>query len=241
LLNQNDIIYQGESLEVSLIVSRAINDLDLCQRFSEGHRKLLENHNVDLGPVDTSWYTDRNVYILVVKDELSDEILGGSKLVISDGKGNLPMEKLLSEDYPELSGLLSNLSKRGIVEISSLWNSRSIAGWGLGSEQLIKASIVVSSFLDVDRVVTFCSPFVTRFAESYGFNPLEDFGENGAIPFPDNRWMSTINVLYDIDEMRLADISCKTEIFELKQNPIQTITYEKRGRNLKVNFYLIVQ
>jgi hypothetical protein len=53
--------------------------------------------------------------------------------------------------------------------------------------------------------------------------------------------MSTINVLYDVDEMRLADISCKTEIFELKQNPIQTITYEKRGRNLKVNFYLIVQ
>jgi hypothetical protein len=241
LLKQDEIIYQGESLEVSLIVSKAINDFDLCRRFSEGHRKLLENHNVDLGPIDTGWYTDKNVFILVVKDNLNDEILGGSKLVVSDGNGNLPMEKLLSEDYPNLSDLLLNLSSKGIVEISSLWNSRSIAGWGLGSEQLIKASIVVSSFLNVDRVVTFCSPFVTRFAESYGFKPLENFGENGAIPFPDNRWMSTINVLYDINEMRFADYLCRSEIFDLKLNPIQSINYERRGRNLKVNFYLKVK
>ncbi len=241
MLKSEEISYQEERLEVSLIVSKAVDDSELCHRFSTGHRKLLENHNVDLGPIDTSWYSDENVYILVVKDDLKDEILGGSKLVISNGKGNLPMERLLSDDYPNLQGLLSKLSNNGIVEISSLWNSRSIAGWGLGSEQLIKASIVVSSFLNVDKIVTFCSPFVTRFAESYGFVPLKDFGLNGAIPFPDDRWMSTINVLYDMDEMKLADTSCRNEIFELIHHPIRSIEYKKRGRMLKVNFYLKVR
>lgn len=194
-------------LDFILSLHRACDDYSLCEKFVSGHRQLLAVNDVDLGPIDTSWFNSPKVYLLIVRRSNSSEILGGAKLVIFDGEGNLPLLKLLNEDYPELLGLLKEYGAKGLVEISGLWNSRSVAGLGLGSEQLIRTSIAISGLLNIQTVITFCSPFVTRFAELYGFTPLAMFGDNGSIPFPDNRWMSTINILEDPHIMSRANLT----------------------------------
>lgn len=227
-----------QELDFTLSLHRASDNYEVCENFVRGHRQLLEVNDVDLGPIDTSWFDSPNVYLLVVKRHSSSEILGGSKMVIFDEKNNLPLLNLLSEDYPELLGYLQEYSEHGLVEISGLWNSRSVAGLGLGSEQLIRTSIAICGLLEIGTVITFCSPFVTRFAELYGFVPLAQFGQNGSIPFPDNRWMSTINVLDDPKIMSRANDNEKEIIFDLRKKPNQIKKFNARGKELVINFEL---
>lgn len=225
-------------LDFILSLHRASDDFELCREFVNGHRQLLAINDVDLGPIDTSWFSSSRVYLLIVKRAQNKEILGGAKLVVFDGIDNLPLLKLLQDDYPELLNYMKVYSDKGLVEISGLWNSRSVAGLGLGSEQLIRTSIAICGLLEIETVVTFCSPFVTRFAELYGFVPLAKFGNNGSIPFPDDRWMSTINILEDPEKMSLADIEEKNIIFELRSYPNQTRNFRSRGKDLKIKFEL---
>jgi hypothetical protein len=236
----NPLIYQEDFGELDFILSvhRASDDYAMCEKFVLGHRKLLSVNDVDLGPLDTSWFSSNSVYLLVVRRVGLDEILGGAKLVIYDNNGNLPLLKLLNDDYPELIGYLKEYSDRGLVEISGLWNSRSVAGLGLGSEQLIRTSIAICGLLDITTVITFCSPFVTRFAELYGFSPFSKFGTNGSIPFPDDRWMSTINILSDPHVMSKADHIEREIIFNLREEPNQTRKFNSRGKEITIKFEL---
>ena len=236
----NPLTYQEDFGELDFVLSlhRASDDYRMCENFVLGHRQLLSVNDVDLGPFDTSWFSSTNVYLLVVRRAGLDEILGGAKLVIYDNKGNLPLLKLLNDDYPELVDYLNEYNDNGLVEISGLWNSRSVAGLGLGSEQLIRTSIAICGLLDIATVVTFCSPFVTRFAELYGFSPLSKFGTNGSIPFPDNRWMSTINILSDPHVMSNADDSERKIIFNLREVPNQTRKFNSRGKEITIKFEL---
>jgi len=227
-----------DDLDVRISFYKAKDHPRICSEFSAGHRALLEINDVDLGPLDTSWYTSEFVYLLVVESVETNEILGGSKLVIFDGNNNLPLQNLLLDDYPELDSLLDKYYRDGLVEISGLWNSRAVAGLGLGSEHLIRTSIAVSSFLPVKTVITFCSPFVTRFASLYGFKPMAEFGSNGSIPFPDERWMSTINYLDDILDMNGADLKEKDRIKLLRANPIGVQDYNDRGKKLRIEYKL---
>lgn len=225
-------------LDFILSLHRASDDYSLCENFVKGHRQLLAVNDVDLGPIDTSWFNSSDVYLLVVRRAGESEILGGAKLVVFDKEENLPLLQLLKEDYPELTNYLKDYSENGLIEISGLWNSRSVAGLGLGSEQLIRTSIAICGLLNVATVITFCSPFVTRFAELYGFMPLSKFGQNGSIPFPDNRWMSTINILLDPHVMSKADDIEKEIIFELREQPNQTRNFNSRGKELTIKFEL---
>lgn len=239
-MGNNLLEYHEDYGELDFILSlhRASDDSELCDYFVRGHRQLLAVNNVDLGPIDTSWFTSSDVYLLVVRRAGQKEILGGAKIVVFDNHENLPLLKLLNEDYPQLIEYLNEYSDGGLVEISGLWNSRSVAGLGLGSEQLIRTSIAICGLLEIKTVVTFCSPFVTRFAELYGFAPLSKFGSNGSIPFPDDRWMSTINILSDPFEMSRADESEKEIIFDLRVRPKQTRKFNSRGKEITIKFEL---
>jgi hypothetical protein len=235
-------IYEENFGELDFVLSlhRASDNHTICEDFVKGHRQLLAVNGVDLGPIDSSWFNSKNVFLLVVRRINDGEILGGSKLVIYDGDENLPLLKLLKDDYPELLSYLREFQNGGLVEISGLWNSRSVAGLGLGSEQLIRTSIAISGMLNVETVITFCSPFVTRFAELYGFVPLSKFGTNGSIPFPDERWLSTINILEDPMVMSKADLSEKEIIFDLRANPSQMKDFDSRGKQIKIKFELSI-
>ncbi len=126
----------------------------------------------------------------------------------------------------------------GIVEIAGLWNSRAVAGLGLGSEHIIRTSIAASAFLSPKSVFTFCSPFVSRFADDYGFRAFESLGENGKFPFPDERWMSTINFLQDTFDLSNAKEDEQIKIKSLRTRRVFTHEFNDRGKNLKIHFQI---
>jgi len=113
-----------------------------------------------------------------------------------------------------------------------------VAGLGLGSEHIIRTSIAVSAFLAPKLVFTFCSPFVSRFADEFGFLPYKNLGKEGKFPFPDERWMSTINFLEDKINLPNAKEEEKIKINELREKKCFVKEYSSRGRNLKIHFQL---
>jgi hypothetical protein len=130
------------------------------------------------------------------------------------------------------------INNGGILEIAGLWNSRLVAGLGLGSEHIIRTSIAVSAFLNSNLVFTFCSPFVSRFADEFGFLPYKNLGNDGKFPFPDERWMSTINYLEDKLNLPNAKDEERRKISEIRENRIFMKEYHDRGRNLKIHYQL---
>ena len=150
------------------------------------------------------------------------------------------MQLFLSNLEPRIFVELDEYSikNEGIVEIAGLWNSRAVAGLGLGSEHLIRTSIAATAFLQAKNVFTFCSPFVSRFADDFGFKAYERLGQQGKFPFPDDRWMSTINYLEDKMDLNGAKEEERERIFELRKERIFTRTYNERGRTLKIHFSL---
>jgi hypothetical protein len=226
--------------EVRLRIVKATEDQVAVDRYIHGHEEVLLNNGVSLSKGYDYWRDLDSVYLLLAESIDSSVCFGGARLHIWNGSDPLPMQLFLSNLEPRIFVELDEyaINNAGIVEIAGLWNSRAVAGLGLGSEHLIRTSIAATAFLQAKNVFTFCSPFVSRFADDFGFKAYDRLGQLGKFPFPDERWMSTINYMEDKMELEGAKTEERERIFELRQERIFTRTYSERGRTLKIHFSL---
>lgn len=226
--------------EVRLRVIKATEDPLAVDKYIKGHEEVLLNNGVSLSKGYDYWRELDSVYLLVAESLDSEVCYGGARLHVWNGEDPLPMQLFLSNLEPRIFIELDQFAQRneGIVEIGGLWNSRLVAGLGLGSEHLIRTSIAATAFIPVKNVFTFCSPFVSRFADDFGFKAYETLGQNGKFPFPDDRWMSTINYMEDKMELNSAKQEEKEKIFDIRTNRKFIKLYTDRGRNLQIHFDL---
>ncbi len=230
----------SEINEVRLRVTKASNDPETVQKYIRGHEEVLLHNGVKLSEGYDYWHDLDSVYLLVAESLDGSICYGGSRIHLWNGSDPLPVQSFLapidSRVFKELDDLAIN--NGGILEIAGLWNSRLVAGLGLGSEHIIRTSIAVSAFLNSNLVFTFCSPFVSRFADEFGFLPYKNLGNDGKFPFPDERWMSTINYLEDKLNLPNAKDEERRKISEIRENRIFMKEYHDRGRNLKIHYQL---
>lgn len=229
-----------EIAEVQLRIVKATDDPDTVDRYIHGHEEVLLNNGVSLSKGYDYWRSLDSVYLLVAESIDSLTCFGGARLHVWNGSDPLPMQLFLSNLEPRIFVELDEYarSNSGIVEIAGLWNSRAVAGLGLGSEHLIRTSIAATAFMEPRNVFTFCSPFVSRFADDFGFKSYDRLGKSGKFPFPDDRWMSTINYLEDKLELMNAKEEEREKIFELRKSRNFSKTYTDRGRTLQIHFKL---
>lgn len=230
----------SEVSEVRLRITKACDDQSTVKKYIRGHEEVLLHNGVKLSEGYDYWQNLDSVYLLVAESIDGELCYGGSRIHLWNGIDSLPVQSFLapieSRVFPELDSLAQN--NGGILEIAGLWNSRLVAGLGLGSEHIIRTSIAVSAFLAPKLVFTFCSPFVSRFADEFGFLPYKNLGKEGKFPFPDERWMSTINFLEDKINLPNAKEEERIKINELREKKCFVKEYSSRGRNLKIHFQL---
>lgn len=226
--------------EVRLRLTKAIDDQFTVKKYIKGHEDVLLHNGVKLTEGYDYWKSLDSVYLLVAESLDGEICYGGSRLHIWNGVEPLPLQSFLSPLEPLVFEKIDEYAhlKGGVVEIAGLWNSRLVAGLGLGSEHIIRTSIAVTSFLEPRSVFTFCSPFVSRFADEYGFSPFIALGENGKFPFPDERWMSTINFLEDKNDLTKAKPEECFKIENIRRLRKFVSEFNDRGRNLKIHFDL---
>ncbi|WP_246121026.1 MULTISPECIES: hypothetical protein [Chitinophaga] len=189
-------------------------------RFYTGHLKLLEIYfgiaQVTSGSAD--WMQHENTIVIIVEDETRTKTYGGARVQVADGKLPLPIETAIGKYDPRIYSYI----KKGSAEICGMWNSKEVAGMGIGSQVLARVGVVLGAQLPIDTYHVLCAPITARVGKRVGFIIDESLGNNGTFFYPKDDFLATAMVITDPFSLPHADPKEKLLISDLRENPMQT-------------------
>ncbi len=222
---------------IRIRVFRAIDDIEACQKYIEGHVRVLKVYGITMiTSAKTDWFTNPNVYVISAESEDGSKIYGGARIQIADETFPLPIETALIEKDQLIHSLVKDLAPRGTAELCGLWNSREVAGYGLGSNYLVRVGVAIASFLKLETLFALCAPVTVSNSERVGFIVEKRLGDNGLFFYPKEDLVATAVLLCDVNELSTADPTERQRIFDLRNNPVQTTI--ERGIKATTTFEL---
>ena len=118
-----------EHTSVRIRAFRATDDYESCQRFIEGHRKVLDNHGIErVTSSNNEWAFNPSVFVVIVESLDRQKTYGGARIHAFRENDLLPFESATAEMDPAITGIIRNYSKSGTGELCGLWNSIEVAG-----------------------------------------------------------------------------------------------------------------
>jgi len=204
---------------------RAPDDYEACEKFIIGHKKLLEIFGITkITSNRQDWVDDYNTTVILVEDKETKVVYGGARLQVVSGKYPLPIEialgkydngiyEIVQEDH--LSG--------GTCELCGLWNSREVAGMGIGSYILSRVGAAIAVQLPVKSIFVLCAPITVRMGKRVGAVVEDSLGNDGLFYYPKDDLIATAMRLRNIHDLSHADTSEQEKILSLRENPHQFI------------------
>lgn len=229
-------------MKVNIRVVRAIADPEATEKYIDGHYKVLETYGVTkVTSADRSWVKNPNVYLLLVELGDSARIVGGGRIQLRSEGYPLPLEGAIFEKDEKIVEFMSPFQDLEVAEYCGLWNSKEIAGYGIGSIYLVRIGVALASFLNLKNLMAFCSPSTVKTAQSVGFKIITCLGEEGKFLYPKEGLIATILEIQDVHQIPLAHDEEKELIFSLRNNPVQIKTENSRKGELEIHFDLDIQ
>jgi len=204
---------------------RAPDDYEACEKFIIGHKKLLEIFGITkITSNRQDWIDDYDTTVILVEDKETKVVYGGARLQVVSGKYPLPIEialgkydngiyEMVQEDH--LSG--------GTCELCGLWNSREVAGMGIGSYILSRVGAAIAVQLPVKSIFVLCAPITVRMGKRVGAVVEDSLGNDGLFYYPKDDLIATAMRLRNIHDLSHADTSEQEKILSLRENPHQFI------------------
>lgn len=187
------------------------------------------------------WFEDPDTYVIMVESEDSEKTYGGARIQVAGGKYPLPIEDALSKFDPKIHRLVSDLAPDGTGELCGLWNSREVAGLGVGSIYLSRVGVAISDQINLKTLFALCAPATVRNAMRVGFLVDERLGDSGTFYYPKEGLIATSVFLKDVHLVSTADPIEREKIFALRQKPIQhAIEISPRENELEIDYNLIL-
>lgn len=227
---------------VKIRAFRATDNEELCQRFIEGHRRVLEAIGVSkVTSSKNEWAQHPASFVILVEDDDESKVLGGARLQVADGKTPLPLEEAAGYMDERVYELVEHYRKGGTAEVCGLWNSMEVAGMGIGSIFLIRAALAISDQLGLSSMMALCSPYTTRIAGNYGFLVEKSVGIDGTFYYPKLDLLATIVLQKDAPGLSHASELETSRIFDLRKHPQQIFTEQARKQQLvEINYDLLL-
>lgn len=201
---------------------KAPDDPEACLRFYNGHLRLLEIYfgiaKITSGSAD--WMHHENSIVIIVEDETRTKTYGGARVQLADGILPLPIETAIGKYDPKIYDVV----KTGSAEICAMWNSKEVAGMGIGSQVLARAGVVLAAQMPIDNFHVLCAPITTRIGKRVGFTIDESLGDKGTFFYPKDDFIATAMVINDVNKLENADPKERELIYDLRENLIQTKT-----------------
>jgi hypothetical protein len=225
---------------IKIRVFRAIDDIESCLKYVEGHIRVLKVFGITMiTSAKTEWFYNPNTYVIIAESE-DKKVLGGARLQIAKGEYQLPIETAVTELDGKITEIIRDHAKFGTGEICGLWNSREVAGMGIGSIFLTRVGVAIADFLNLTSLFALCAPATVPNALKAGFVIETSIGNNGTLYYPKDDLIATVVLLKDVPLLSLANYEEKESIFSLRKNPRQTtIKYSPKGE-IKIEFDLII-
>ena len=207
---------------------KAPDDPEACEKFIVGHKKLLEIYGItQITSNRQDWVEDFNTIVILVEDSQTRKVYGGARLQISMPGNLLPIETALSKYDKNIRELVEvDRLAGGTSELCGLWNSREIAGMGIGSQILSRVGATIASQLPLLSIFVLCAPSTVLMGKRVGAVIETSLGNRGLFYYPKDDLIATAMRLRDVYDLSHADELEQQKIHSLRENPHQ-FTKEK--------------
>jgi len=205
---------------------RAIDEPERCERFIKGHADVLRQYGVTkVTSSNNSWMLNPFVYVVTVELENTSEVVSGLRIHIAHPDFPLPMEMAVSQVDHKIFGLVKDYSLEGTGEVSGLWNSKSISGYGVGAVLLIRAGIAIVSQLKLGSLLALVAEYTLKPSLQKGFEIEQGIGNSGTFFYPKLDLVATSIVMKDPYNLPMAD-PFEREVIQGLRNNLQCIKTE---------------
>ncbi len=205
-------------------VFRAINDIESCQRFAEGHANVLRDYGVTkVTSAKTDWFHNPGVYVVLVEDEESGEVVGGERIHLVHPGYPLPIQEAISVVETKIHELVDSYADGKITgELCGLWNAKAIAGRGV-SILLTKMGVSIAKKIGMDSLFVLCAPYTVQMCQNTGFEIETSIGNEGKFIYPKLDLIATALVVKNLHNIPMS-AAFYDEIIYFYDVPISSIS-----------------
>ncbi|WP_026630019.1 hypothetical protein [Dyadobacter alkalitolerans] len=201
---------------------KSTEDIETCYRYIDEHRKVLEAYGVkQVTSASHDWLNDENTYVIIVESEDGEKIYGGGRIQVRNEKMKMPMEDAIAKKDERIYGYVDNLKEKKIAEFCGLFNSKEVAGYGIGSIFLGRIGVAITSQIGVEHLFALCSPPTLRQCLRIGFEIIRDLGNNGTFYYPKEGLIATAIIVNDLANLPQAHEEERERIMHLREHPVQ--------------------
>jgi hypothetical protein len=224
--------------QIRIRAFRATDDPVCCEKFIDGHRKVLEHHGVTMvTSSNNEWAYNPAVFVVVVEDLEGEKLYGGARVHAADGINLLPIELATREMDPKILDVVKKYTPRGTGELCGLWNSVEVAGIGIGSLFSSKAAVVIAEQIGLSTMFSLCSPATVRFNQYIGSRILTSVGNNGTFYYPKLDLLATAVFLEDAVTLEHAHPEERKKMLSLRENLSQIILESSPNKKVEVEVH----
>lgn len=213
---------------ISIRVVRAVQDPVTANAYIDGHRKVLESYGVTkVTSANVEWRDDPHTYLIVAEAPDTGKVLGGGRIQVRSEQTLLPLEPAIAILDSRVYTYVNQIGNYNVAEFCGLWNSKEIAGYGVGSIILVQLGVAISLSVGINKLMALCSPATLQNSQKVGFEIVRELGNNGTLYYPKEDLVATALVIHDLENLPNATPEDREKIFALRANPAQE--YEVSG------------
>ncbi|WP_100629492.1 hypothetical protein [Algoriphagus formosus] len=220
-----------------LVAFKAVDDLNRCEKFIEGHRQVLESIGVKkVTSAKNDWVNNPDVIVVIVENEEDGLVYGGARIHKANSQFPLPMVEAIEDLDSSIKDVISKDLDSGTGEICGLWNSRVVTGLGIGAIFMSKACLALTPKLGLTSLYALFAPTTVKLGLEMGYEILTEVGNNGTFYYPKLDLIATAMKLHDAVNLPLTSEEHRNSIFQIRDNKRLLIEENYRGRNVKLEY-----
>jgi hypothetical protein len=220
-----------------LIAFKAIDDLERCHKFIEGHRQVLESIGVKkVTSTNESWTRNPDVLVVIVESMEDGLIYGGARIHKANAHFPLPIEEAIEELDSSIKDIISKDLDAGTGEVCGLWNSRKITGLGIGAIFMSKACLALTPKLGLTSLYALLAPTTVKLGIETGYEILSQVGNNGTFYYPKLDLIATAMKLHDAINLPLTAPEFRESVLKIRNNKTLLIEENYRGRSVILEY-----
>ncbi|WP_312697813.1 MULTISPECIES: hypothetical protein [Sphingobacterium] len=224
---------------VRLRAFRAIDDPETCLRFIKGHEHVLTSIGVKkVTSSKDEWMFNPASFVLIVESLDGENVYGGARIHVAGGTQPLPIEEATGMMDPKIFDLVWSYAQEGTGEGCGLWNSREIAGYGIGSIFLTRAAIAIAPRIGLKTLFALCAPYTINLTKAVGYRQEFGVGNNGTFYYPKLDLLATTMVLDDVVNVPTASEEDRNAILALRDMAVGPRIEVLRSKEIEIHYDL---
>jgi len=230
------------NLKIKIRAFRAVDDLDFCETYIDGHKRILDAYGVSkVTSASTDWKYDPSTYIIIIFDANDkSKIYGGARIQVRTETLKMPMEGAIAILDPGIYKYVDQYGDDNVAEFCGLWNSIEVSGYGIGSMLLGRIGVAISDQLNIKCLMALCSPATLRNCIKLGFEKIEELGNKGTFYYPKEDLIATALIIKDISNLPTGDPATRDAIMNLRENPVQFAVETGPKGQMEINYDITI-